>query len=179
MRVLVLILLVAAQGVFAQNPAQSDAGDCNVVAHSVEVNEDGRFERPAPSPEECLIVSELESKFLNTDRGEFVLLRRMSRAPETVRVFVGRISDFGERGVVTWVSPELAVIVYREAEFGGATISVLLADLTSLEACLYRRWPDSDVLASPSIAKIKRVLEAGKSARGDPPICYLSALTLD
>ena len=196
MRLTLLIGLLAAAVAFGQETAPPPAA-CSVVAGPLDVNEAGELERPAPTAEECDRAGALEEKFLATSPGEFRRALNVSRAPESVQIYVGSLSrgpirnprpigpgnvigSYPERpDVVTWLSPELVVVAYRTTDFAGSATSVTLADLATLSACEYLRWSGGELPMQLSIREIQAALDRGRLGEREAPACYLRSLTID
>lgn len=195
MRALVYATLLTAQVALAQAPAEPAAGRCNVVSERpVDINREGRLERPAPTPAECETASTLEARFMALRPGDFRRLWGLARAPVPIRNYLESLVDLEAKRstsnvqvgplprrpeIVIWLSTELAVVAYRTTDFEGAATNVLLADLDSLTACAYLRWRGGTLPASLGIAKIRDALDKGRLGDRETPACHLRSLTID
>jgi hypothetical protein len=195
MRALVLLTLLAARAAVAQDPAQDRDGSCNVVSERpIDVNREGRLERPPPTPAECETAATLESRFLAMRPGDFRRIWNPNRAPELIRNYLKGIVDLDETlgtsnvqigryprrpGIAIWLSTELAVVAYRTTDFEGTATNVLLADLDAFTACAYVRWRGGELPASLSIAEIQDALDKGRLGNRETPACHLRTLTID
>jgi len=193
MRWLVLIASLASWLAIAQDSGLSAAA-CNVITQPVDVNAQGEFVQPPATLEECMIASGIVSKLLGMDRNEFERTVNVTGIPGPIQTHIGPIAGPGDpwntthvlseelpekQHIATWASPALIVVVYRSLEISGPTTNVLVADLESLKACNFPRWPVGDGSGTMSIIEIQNVLEPGLLGNQATPTCYLKPLTLD
>lgn len=178
-RALLLIALLAAQTAVAQESAPA-ASHCNVVSGSVEVDDEGRFVRPPPTPDECLFVADLLGKL---ERAEPSNLRRTTNVRWIPDPLLAQIApDVNGQQLVTWISEELVVVAYRSEDFSGQATNVLVADLEMGTVCHYPRWPTDDAPWELTLRKIQEVLDSSRSGRlgtRTAPTCYLGELDSD
>jgi hypothetical protein len=178
-RALLPIALMAAQGAVAQEPAPA-ASRCNVVSGSVEVDDQGRFVRPPPTPDECLFVADLVGKL---ERSEPSKLRRTTNVRRIPDPLLAQIApDVNSRQLAIWISDQLVVIAYRSEDFSGPATNVLVADLEMGTVCRYPRWPTDDAPYELTLREIQEVLDSSRSGRPGTravPPCYLSEFGSD
>ena len=186
-------LLLLARAALAQDEAGAVAGDCNVISGSIDVTDRGEIVQPLPSPEDCAAAEELIDKFLSMDRRDFRRSVERKPTPGNVRTEIGRRAPFGRpwtpydiesilpdhEHIVTYESDTIVVIVYESSDFTGDVLSVLVADLTTLKACNFPRWPETRDPRSLSVDDIQAILDPGLSGDRPTPACYLKPLIIE
>ena len=187
------MLLLAASAAGAQ--PGGGAYSCNVVVGRPDLNEAGEFVRPPVRPEDCGAVEDLIEAVLDTDRRDFRRSVSAEGVPGPVRVYVGRITrtdDFwrprpvtdgdapGARHVVTWLSDEIAIVVYEVAEFAGAVLNVVITDLKNQQVCTYSPWPtDNNDPRRLGIEDVQEILADVRRGRRSTPVCRLESLVAE
>jgi hypothetical protein len=189
---LILVLLLAARAAPGQAP--SAASPCNVVIPTAEITDDGKFERPVPTPGQCEAAEALVEKFMATPSSSFRRLFNVNVAPEPVINYIvsvvgrGRSRNPGnfrtgnfeqQTGLSVWLSTELVVMAFRGSDISGSSTTVTLADIDSLTACEYVRWQGSERPQQLAIRDIQDALDAGLVGNRETPTCQLGALPLD
>jgi hypothetical protein len=191
--ILLTMLLVAAP-VLAQAPDAAPPADCDVVAGMLEVNEAGELAFPAPTSDQCAAAADLVDRFLGMDRREFRRVVSRESIPGNVYTSISRFGTFGGpwgpiglprsdmpglKHAVSWLTDTLVVIVSESTDFGGATTTVVIADLETLKSCTYTDWPDISDPRSISIQEIQQVLDSGLLDTQDTPACRLKLIAVD
>jgi hypothetical protein len=172
---IVALAVCAARITLAQAPgAGSERSGCNVVAQSTEVDDEGRFVRPPPTPDQCLFAAALVTKFLEVDAKKVRRTTSFGRLPYPVQAQIGTGLDY--RDSVIWVVGELVIIAYLTDDFTGAATNVLVADVEAGTACRYLRWPTGELPRQLSLRDIQELLAAGRSGDESAPTCYLREL---
>jgi hypothetical protein len=168
----------------ASGPADP-SGSCNVVTQPAEVGDNGELIPVPPTPEECAIASEIIEKFLGSKSGDFRHVRSITGMPGTVRVYVGRVSRFGQsfdprdQRAAIWVSDRMIVIVESTSDFAGPGVRVIISDLETLESCEFPRWPNASPPNSQTIRELQRELDAGRFGSRELPLCHLNPVVID
>jgi hypothetical protein len=186
-------LLLLARAALAQDEAGAVTGDCNVISRPIDVNERGEIVQPPPSPEDCAAATDLLDKFLAMDRRDFQRIVERKPTPGNVRTEIGRRAPFGRvwtpydiesllpdhEHIVTYESDSIVVIVYESSDFTGDVLSVLVADMTTLKACNFPRWPETRDPRSLSVDDIQAILDPGLAGDRPTPVCYLKPLIIE
>lgn len=175
-RTLLLIGLVAGQAAVAQDSAPASSR-CNVVSGSVEVDEQGRFVRPPPTPDECLFVADLVGKLQRAEPSELRRTTNVRRIPDPLLAQIA--PDVNSRQLVIWISDQLVIVAYRSEDFSGPATNVLVADLEMGTVCNFPRWPTDDAPWELTLREIQEGLDSsrpGRSGARTAPACYLSEL---
>jgi hypothetical protein len=195
MRPLLVLFALSLAPLSASAQQEPPTGACRVVVGAPDVNAAGELVRPTPTDAQCARAVDLEERFIATSPREFRLVRNMGRLPDPVRAYIAGIDGLDGRrspvnvqvGRVTqdlspleiWLGTELVVMAYRIADFGGATTTVVLADLDSFTVCAYLRWSGGALPAALSVEQIQDALDQGRFAERDLPACNLGSLPLD
>jgi hypothetical protein len=171
----------------AQVPAES-RGDCNVVAGSLEVNEEGELARPPVRLEDCIAAEALVEEFLEMSRGDFRRVEVLEDVPGNVSVYMGRMTPWGGsvdrlplngRRDVVWLSDRLVVVVVQTSDMAGPTTTVVIANTETRQVCRFERWPGAEDPRNLTVDEIQEVLDRGLLGDQPAPACRLAMLPID
>jgi hypothetical protein len=168
--------------------AADDSIDCAVVAGPLEVT-GGKLVRPEPSDADCVRAAALESKFLQTDTSDLIIIANTFQLPSSVRALLMPISERStdrdsdedlpppfRLHVLSWMSSDLVITIYETNGFAGPSTEALLADFETLTVC---RYVGAETFIGRTLASLRSALLTATAESHEPPTCHLTELTIE